>query len=122
MNFLSIDALIVYGFLLLTLLVGLWAGRGIKDIREYAIKNKMYATGVFTMTMLATYFVAGIIRLKTDARSPFLAPLVTLITFFKLYFSKYLLIPLLILTNGISFFVAHLIINRGFILAKQQNS
>ncbi|MEL6413101.1 MAG: hypothetical protein AAFQ08_03180, partial [Bacteroidota bacterium] len=55
MNYFSIDHLIVYAFLLITLCIGLWAGRGIKDIREYAIANKMYGTGVLTVTFLATY-------------------------------------------------------------------
>ena len=55
---LSTDHLIVYAFLLLTLLVGLWAGRGIKDIKEYAIANKMYGTGILTITFLATYLGA----------------------------------------------------------------
>ena len=54
MDYLSIDYLIVYSFLLITLVVGLWASRGIKDIREYAIANKMYGKGVLTMTILAT--------------------------------------------------------------------
>jgi len=52
---LSVDHLIVYTFLLITLVVGLWASRGIKDIREYAIGNKQFGTGVLTMTILATY-------------------------------------------------------------------
>ena len=55
MNCFSIDHLIVYTFLAATLLIGLWAGRGIKNIREYAIANKMYGTGVLTITFLATY-------------------------------------------------------------------
>ena len=55
MNFFSIEHLIVYTFLAATLLIGLWAGRGIKNIREYAIANKMYGTGVLTITFLATY-------------------------------------------------------------------
>ena len=59
MNYLSTDHLIVGGFLLLTLLIGLWAGRGIKDIREYAIANRMYGTGVLTMTILATYITGS---------------------------------------------------------------
>jgi hypothetical protein len=136
MNYLSIDALIVHGFLLVTLLVGLWAGRGIKDIREYPIANKMYGTGVLTMTIflnLVTEFIAlsftipmiaGIRGLKTNARSFFVSLLVTSITFvlIKLYFSNYLLIPLSILANGISFFAAHFIQNRAFVLAKRQNS
>jgi Na+/proline symporter len=134
MNYLSIDALIVSGFLLLTLLVGLWPGKGIKDIHEYAIANKMYGTGVLTMTILATYItasnmigaglVAGIMGLKTDARSFFVALLVTSVTFVlvKMYFSNYFLMPASILVNGISFFITHLIQNRGFVLVKRQNS
>ena len=55
MHYLSIDYLIVGAFLLLTLLIGLFAGRGIKDIRDYAIANKMYGMGVLTITFLATY-------------------------------------------------------------------
>ena len=51
----STDNLIVLGFLLITLVIGLRAGRNIKDIREYAIANKVYGTGVLTITFLATY-------------------------------------------------------------------
>ena len=55
MDHFGIDHFIVGSFLLITLLIGLLAGRGIKDIREYAIANKMYGTGVLTITFLATY-------------------------------------------------------------------
>ncbi|MEM7383198.1 MAG: sodium:solute symporter family protein, partial [Bacteroidota bacterium] len=55
MNALSTDHLIVYTFLAITLIVGLWAGRGIKDIREYAIANKQFGTGALTLTLIATY-------------------------------------------------------------------
>ncbi|MEL7063685.1 MAG: sodium:solute symporter family protein, partial [Bacteroidota bacterium] len=54
MNYLSTDHLIVYAFLLITLAIGLWAGRGIKDIREYAIANKQFGTGALVLTWLAT--------------------------------------------------------------------
>lgn len=53
------DAIIVYAFLLMLLVVGLWAGRTIKDIKEYAITNRAYGTGVLTMTMLATYITGS---------------------------------------------------------------
>src|SRR3546814_12322384 len=59
MNYFSIDAIIVYTFLFITLLVGLCAGRNIKDIKEYAIANRAYGTGVLTMTMLATYITGS---------------------------------------------------------------
>ncbi len=61
MNYLGTDHLIVYAFLLVTLLLGLWAGRGVKDIRDYAIANKMYGTGVLAMTFLATYVGGGFV-------------------------------------------------------------
>ncbi|XWN35112.1 MAG: HD domain-containing protein [Roseivirga sp.] len=54
MNYLSTDHLIVYAFLLITLAIGLWAGRGIKDIREYAIANKQFGVEALTLTLLAT--------------------------------------------------------------------
>ncbi len=55
MNYLSTDHLIVYTFLLVTLLVGLWAGRGVKDIRDYAIANREFGTGALVITLIATY-------------------------------------------------------------------
>jgi hypothetical protein len=36
----SIDCLIVYAFLLITLIIDLRAGRDIQPIREYAVGNK----------------------------------------------------------------------------------
>lgn len=54
MNYFSIDFLIVYAFLLITLTIGLQAGRGVKDIREYATANKMFGTGALVLTWLAT--------------------------------------------------------------------
>ena len=55
MDYLSINLIIVGTFLLTTLAIGLRAGRNIKDIREYAIANKMYGLGIVTITFLATY-------------------------------------------------------------------
>ncbi|OJW71472.1 MAG: hypothetical protein BGO68_03715 [Candidatus Amoebophilus sp. 36-38] len=59
MNYLSIDAIIVYTFLLITLLVGLRAGRNVKTIKQYAIADKTYGTGVLAITMLATYLTGS---------------------------------------------------------------
>jgi SSS family solute:Na+ symporter len=58
MLYLSIDYLIVYAFLAITLYIGLRAGKGVKDIRDYAIANKSFGTGALTLTLLATY-IAG---------------------------------------------------------------
>ncbi|MEM9417173.1 MAG: HD domain-containing protein, partial [Bacteroidota bacterium] len=46
-------------FLGITLYIGLRAGRGIKDIREYAIANKQLGTGILAMTILATYITGS---------------------------------------------------------------
>jgi len=54
MHYFSIDHLIVYASILLTLIVGLRAGRGIKTIREYAVGNKMFGTASLVFTFLAT--------------------------------------------------------------------
>lgn len=54
MHYLSIDHLIIGAFLLITLIIGLRAGRGIKDIREYAIANKQFGTVALTITYLVT--------------------------------------------------------------------
>ena len=59
MNYLSTDHLIVYAFLLLTLFIGLWTGKNIKDIKEYAVTNKKYGTAVLLLTFLATNIGGG---------------------------------------------------------------
>lgn len=54
MQYLSIDYLIVYAFLAITLIIGLQTGKGIKNIRDYATANKMFSTGALVLTWLAT--------------------------------------------------------------------
>ncbi len=54
MQYFGIDYLIVYAFLAITLYIGLRAGRGIKDIREYALANKSLGTGALVLTLIAT--------------------------------------------------------------------
>lgn len=56
MEFLSIDHLIVYFYLILVLIVGLFVGRNIKDIKDYAIANQSYSGPVIILTLLATIF------------------------------------------------------------------
>ena len=77
MHYLSLDHLVVCVFLLITLVVGLWAGRGIKDIREYAIANRVYGTGVLTITFLATLIggstIMGVVKnVFNDGIIPFI--------------------------------------------------
>ncbi|MCE2992637.1 MAG: sensor histidine kinase [Alphaproteobacteria bacterium] len=54
LNYTSIDQIIVLIFLILTLLIGVAAGRNIKTVRDYAIANKMYGVPVLVLTLLAT--------------------------------------------------------------------
>ena len=54
-NYLSIDAIVVYVFLLLTLVVGLWAGRNVKTLEDYALADRSYGTGTLILTLLATW-------------------------------------------------------------------
>lgn len=51
---LGIDFLIISVFLLTTLLIGLRAGRDVRDIKAYATANKMFGTGALVLTWLAT--------------------------------------------------------------------
>lgn len=59
MNYLNIDYLIVYVFLAITIIIGIRAGRGIKDIREYAIGDKVYGIAILVFTFLATNIGGG---------------------------------------------------------------
>ena len=82
MDYFSIDHLIVYAFLLTTLVVGLLAGRGIKNMREYAIANRVYGTGVLTITFLATFIggstiLGGVENVFKDGILPILAAWMT---------------------------------------------
>ena len=42
-------------FLLLNLAVGLWAGRGVKTMKDYALANRSLGSGVLAMTLIATF-------------------------------------------------------------------
>ena len=53
MNYFSVDYLIVYAFLAITLIIGWHAGKCIKNIREYAIANKSFGTTALAFSLLA---------------------------------------------------------------------
>jgi Na+/proline symporter len=55
MNYFGIDFIIIYAFLAITLVTGIYVGRSIKDIKEYAIANRAYGTGVLIIGFLATW-------------------------------------------------------------------
>jgi len=49
-----IDLAIVIGSLVLTLLIGLWAGRGVNNVKEYIIGDRRFSTAALIMSFLAT--------------------------------------------------------------------
>src|SRR5688572_5984430 len=55
----GIDEFIVLLFLIITLLLGLQAGKGVKDIKDFAIANKSYGTPILLLTLLATQIGGG---------------------------------------------------------------
>ncbi|MDD9139879.1 MAG: sodium:solute symporter family protein, partial [Candidatus Cardinium sp.] len=55
----NLPFVMVLGFLLLTLVVGLYYSRKVTIFREYAIGNKQFATATLVATMLATEFGGG---------------------------------------------------------------
>ncbi|MDD9140131.1 MAG: hypothetical protein NQ127_04450, partial [Candidatus Cardinium sp.] len=55
----NLPLVMVLGFLLLTLVVGLYYSRKVTTFREYAIGNKDFATATLVATMLATSFSGG---------------------------------------------------------------
>jgi SSS family solute:Na+ symporter len=50
-----IDLTIVGVFLLITLVIGIWHGRGIKDLTTFSIAERNYTTAVLVATVTATY-------------------------------------------------------------------
>ena len=82
MHYLSGDHLIVYFFLLITLVVGFWGGRGIRDIREYAIGNRAFGTAALVLTFLATEIGGqGSVNLAGEIGTTGLIVLVTFLSF-----------------------------------------
>ncbi|MBA8666558.1 hypothetical protein H1Q59_01450 [Holosporaceae bacterium 'Namur'] len=58
-KFFDPDKAIVLAFLIITLIVGIIAGRDIKNIKDYTIANKSYSTPVLALTLLATMIGGG---------------------------------------------------------------
>lgn len=54
MNYLMVDSLIVFVVLSLIFTIGWWAGKGIEDIRAYAVGHKTFGSAALVLTFLAT--------------------------------------------------------------------
>jgi Na+/proline symporter/signal transduction histidine kinase len=50
----NIDHLIIAAYMLITLIVGVYVGRNVKSVKDYAIANRIYDTPVLIITLLAT--------------------------------------------------------------------
>lgn len=93
-------------------------------LSENLVKLIFYASSLFGSIVMIP-FVAGILGVKTDAKSFFMALFVTLITFIlsvlllevKL---QYLALLFALIANGVTFFSTHLIQNRGFAFVKRE--
>jgi len=59
MQLLNIDSFIVLGYLLLTLIVGIYKGRNIKNIKEYAVGDYTFSTTTLVATITATFLGGG---------------------------------------------------------------
>ncbi|AXI24524.1 hypothetical protein CE557_729 [Cardinium endosymbiont of Sogatella furcifera] len=59
MNWIDLDQSIVYIFLLITFLVGVFTGKGAKTMEEYTIAYKMYGGIPLVATYLTTDIGAG---------------------------------------------------------------
>jgi Na+/proline symporter len=51
----NIDTTIVVGFLLVNLAVGLYYGKKIKTIKDYALGNRSFSTAALVATIVATF-------------------------------------------------------------------
>jgi Na+/proline symporter len=51
----DIDIAIFVAFLIINLICGLFASRGIKNIKEYAVGNRNFSTATITATIVATW-------------------------------------------------------------------
>jgi len=53
------DHLIVYIYLFAMLVLGIWAGRGVNDMKDYAVANHSYSPMVMMLTLFATILGGG---------------------------------------------------------------
>ncbi len=60
----NLDIVFLLAFLLVNLLAGIYSGRGIRTIKEYAIGNRNFATSTLVATIVATWISANFITIK----------------------------------------------------------
>lgn len=55
MNISDIDLIMVVSFLVFNLIAGIYSGRGIKDIKDYAVSDRNFSTSTISATIIATW-------------------------------------------------------------------
>jgi len=98
MNYFTIDHIIVYASLFITLLVGLRAGRNIKTIQEYAVGNRMFGTTALVFTYLATNLAGS--DVLNNAGMVFSEGIIVIFSFFGFFIAE----------NMMALFVTHKIV------------
>ncbi|KJV71991.1 solute symporter family protein [Orientia tsutsugamushi str. TA763] len=56
---LNIDLILVGLFLIANLAIGLWYGKGVKSVRDYAISGRNFSTATLATTLIATFIGGG---------------------------------------------------------------
>ena len=51
----NIDVIVFITFLFITLIIGIWNGRNINSIKQYALGDKKFSTGALVATIVATW-------------------------------------------------------------------
>ena len=55
----STQSIIIFSYLIIVLLIGIWAGRGVKDIKDYAVASKSFGTMAIFATLSASFIGGG---------------------------------------------------------------
>ena len=91
----SVDVIIVFSYLILTLAYGLYVGRGVKNISEYAIGNRDFTTPILAATIIATYASSSgfFINITKSYADGFYKLFATSGLIFFMFFTAYFIAP-----------------------------
>ncbi len=64
-NFLNIDLVLVILFLAITLTIGLWSGKGLVSLQDYALGGRRFSTTALTATIIATWISGSAFSILT---------------------------------------------------------
>lgn len=55
----NIQSIIIFSYLVIVLLIGVWAGRGVKNMKDYAVAGKSFGTMAIFATLSASFIGGG---------------------------------------------------------------